>query len=258
MDNKITIFVVTHKDVNLKKLSSIYKPIKVGKNQDNFKPNWIGDNTGDNISNKNKNYCELTAIYWAWKNFYNSKYIGICHYRRFFVKVPSFRLLSKKYILKNLNNYDVILPTPYRFKDNIWNHFKNSKSGREKDLISLRNLIKDEYSKYLYEFDNLMNGNSMSGCNMFITSKEIYDNYCEWLFKLMKKYEKKVDMDGYTSEEQRIYGYMAEFLLEVWIRTNKYKIKYENVLLYENSYFLNLKRKIRLILRLISYRIKKD
>ena len=41
------------------------------------------DNEGDNISFKNKSYCELTTQYWAWKN-QTADYYGFCHYRRYF------------------------------------------------------------------------------------------------------------------------------------------------------------------------------
>lgn len=43
----------------------------------------MADNTGDNISFKNKSYCELTTQYWAWKNV-EAEYYGFCHYRRYF------------------------------------------------------------------------------------------------------------------------------------------------------------------------------
>ena len=43
----------------------------------------LHDDEGDNISNKNKTYCELTAQYWAWKNM-EADYYGFFHYRRYF------------------------------------------------------------------------------------------------------------------------------------------------------------------------------
>lgn len=58
------IYVVTHKDISLKSPEN-YKIIGVGNNS--IINEDFHDNTGDNISSKNKNYCELTALYWLWK-----------------------------------------------------------------------------------------------------------------------------------------------------------------------------------------------
>ena len=84
----IKILVVTHKDYWMPN-NEIYLPILVGNNK--VKNNYLRDNTGDNISKKNKNYCELTALYWAWKNLDN-KYIGLCHYRRYFSKKEKYSI----------------------------------------------------------------------------------------------------------------------------------------------------------------------
>lgn len=78
----IKILVAHHKESLLIK-NDIFMPIHVGKDISNINLEILGDNTGDNISKKNSIYCEMTAIYWAWKNL-NADYIGLCHYRRYF------------------------------------------------------------------------------------------------------------------------------------------------------------------------------
>ena len=84
MEEKIKIYVATHKKVPMPE-KSIYQPIRVGAalNEDDF--GYVRDDTGDNISNKNKNFCELTATYWILKND-NSDIVGLKHYRRYFFK----------------------------------------------------------------------------------------------------------------------------------------------------------------------------
>ena len=77
----IKILVATHKKYWMPK-DDIYFPIHVGR-EGKADLGYIGDNTGDNISAKNANYCELTGLYWAWKNL-KCDYIGLCHYRRYF------------------------------------------------------------------------------------------------------------------------------------------------------------------------------
>ena len=95
----IKILVVTHKKYWMPKIE-MYLPIQVGLINKNDL-GYLKDNTGDNISYKNPNYCELTAMYWAWKNI-DVDYIGICHYRRYFTnknKLKRFIIGKKNSIL---------------------------------------------------------------------------------------------------------------------------------------------------------------
>ena len=80
--DKIKILVAVHKAGDVIH-DEIYTPIHVGKANAGIDLGWMGDDTGDNISAKNQNYCELTAVYWAWKNLKDVDYVGLCHYRRF-------------------------------------------------------------------------------------------------------------------------------------------------------------------------------
>lgn len=62
------IYVITHKSFDDSKIEQTYHRIlHVGTNK-NYKSWYLKDNTGDNISSKNANYCELTGLYWIWKN----------------------------------------------------------------------------------------------------------------------------------------------------------------------------------------------
>ena len=72
--SKLKILVATHqKDILFN--DDIYMPIQVGKSLSNTDFGIQGDNTGDNISAKNPYYCELTSLYWAWKNLQDFDYI---------------------------------------------------------------------------------------------------------------------------------------------------------------------------------------
>ena len=77
------IIVSCHKDDILVNQEP-YLPIHVGKALNTNDLGIAGDDTGDNISSKNKSYCELTGLYWAWKNLKGVDIIGLCHYRRYF------------------------------------------------------------------------------------------------------------------------------------------------------------------------------
>lgn len=252
--SKINIFVVAHKDKKYVRIPRYYQYIKVGKNKEKFGKDYISDDTKDNISKKNENYCELTAIYWIWKNYKIDEYIGICHYRRFFINLPFFNLLNENKILKIMRKFDVILPKTVYMKEGIWNHFSHGISGKEKDLESLQKLIKNKYNDYYDSFNEVMFGKKLSYYNMFIMKKKDFSNYCEWLFELLNEFENYIDLTYYTIQQRRIYGFMSEFLLNVWVKKNNLKVKYEPVLLYDDKHLRNIGRKIKILLSIF----KKD
>ena len=109
-----TLYMVTHKPVSF--IPGGRTPIFVG-GGDN-KQNFLRDNTDDNISRKNKNYCELTALYWIWKNDIKSKYVSIEHYRRFFMSETSFwpQIIDQNELKEYLDNCDVVTTTQF-YKD---------------------------------------------------------------------------------------------------------------------------------------------
>lgn len=225
---KLTMLVVTHKQVNIPIIEG-YKPIVVG-NSNVFYDDMYRDNTGDNISNKNANYCELTALYWAWRNLNDVKYIGLSHYRRFFSnsflshKKSSF--LSCKKIVSLLNKYEVILPYPKGWFDTTVEEWFLCTDGKKEALEKLRLVVADLYPEYLNDYDETMNGYMASYFNMFVMSKELLDKYCKWLFSILFQLEKQVDLSGYTPLQARIYGFLSERLLNVWVRHNRLKTKY--------------------------------
>ena len=83
MGNKLDIYIVCHKEAYIPDIGC-FKPIQVGAALTSRRLSGMQpDNEGDNISEKNKSFCELTAQYWAWKNS-SSDYVGFFHYRRYF------------------------------------------------------------------------------------------------------------------------------------------------------------------------------
>ena len=195
------------------------------------------DDTGDNISSLNPYYCELTGLYWIWKNSEESPedLVGLVHYRRYFATKRSnlryayFGELPKpleygqmKTVIKDADT--VILPersrniysleTAYAINHNI------------EDLRILRKAIEDNCPEYLKEFDQVFKGHYFYGYNMMVCRKCVLDSYCEWLFPLMKTVENGIDMDQKSdSYQRRIYGFLSERLLQVWVLHNQYKIR---------------------------------
>ena len=79
-----------------------------------------------------------------------------------------------------------------------------------------------------------MNGNTASYCNVMISTKKLFDTYCEWLFSILFELEKNIDITNYTIAEARVYGYISELLLNVWVYHNQLKIKYYHLINTEN------------------------
>lgn len=217
----IKIIIATHKNYTMPN-DSIYLPLHVGKeNKEDL--GYIGDNSGENISDKNPYFCELTGMYWAWKNLKND-YIGLVHYRRYFGnrrrnKNPFENILSNNEIENFLSTTDVILPKKRNYYiETLYSHYKNTMYIEPLDETKkIIEKLCPEYSEY---FDKLKKRTSAHMFNMFIMKKDIFDNYCKWLFQILFELEKRIDTSKYDSFHGRFYGRVSELLLDVWIEKN--------------------------------------
>lgn len=239
---KIKILVACHKPDNVYE-DEVYTPIHVGRAISKFNvemSNMIGDNTGDNISEKNLNYSELTAQYWAWKNI-NTEYIGLCHYRRYF---------STKITFENIDlifrNIDVILIRPVIEKINIGLRLQCFTSLD--DFIIFIKCINKLFPEYIKDCKYVLDNNKFSPYNMFIMRKDEFDKFAKWQFKILMEMEKYVRLPGY-SRSRRLYGYLSEILLTIYVRHNHLKVKYDDMVSYVGE--KPEKRKFRNIFEII-------
>lgn len=187
----------------------------------------IRDNIGENISEKNSIYCELTGLYWIWKNI-DDKIVGLTHYRRFFYKNPLIfnkkKILSEKDVINILDKYDIIVPQAgHLFASSIYKQYK--KAHDIDDLEKCGKIIKEKYPEYYETFTNVMKSNCYHPYNMFICKKKIINNYCEWLFTIFNELEKEIDISKKDKYNRRVFGFLGERLFNVWIINNNYKLK---------------------------------
>lgn len=212
----VTIFAMTHKKFPTPK-DPIYIPLQVGK-KCAADLGYMGDDTGDNISEKNCYYAELSGMYWVWKNFATSNYVGICHYRRYFCTEEG-RILSEREYEELLADCDMIVSKKLKLNHTYYDGY--AANHYVKDLQATGEVIKQYYPEYYDTFEKRVHEKRTYFGNMMVCEKSLYDAYCEWLFGIFDKLEKKIDPSGYDNYHKRVFGFISEFLLMVWVEVNK-------------------------------------
>lgn len=220
--SKIGIFVATHKVYDKIKKTDGYIPMFVGAALHKNETGYQGDDTGENISIENPQYCELTAMYWAWRNPQDFDIMGLCHYRRYFVKnyytkgLIEEEILTSKDIDNILHNYKIIMPQ-LEYKSACNGILYEDKKKREPDfpLTITEKVIKENCPEFISSFKKFAYGKKVSFGNMFITSSEKFNEYCNWIFPLLKKIEE--EHRKVKELEPRMLAFLAEYLLCTWV-----------------------------------------
>lgn len=261
----IKILISCHKEVELFK-SSIMMPIQVGcaLNEKRF-PGMLRDDEGENISKKNLEYCELTALYWAWKNL-NADYYGFFHYRRYLnfsskrypldcwqnvVEDNLYQSISKKYgiddgtMRKVIEENDIVISemkdvsAMLTADDSVYEQYKNGHSLNIHDLDIVCEIIRERYPEYIDDLETYMHGKMTCLCNMFIMRRELFMDYAEWLFDILDEFAKRSDMSDYSIEGLRTPGHLAERLLTLYYlhlkRTRDLAIKTLQTVVFINT-----------------------
>lgn len=228
-------------------VDNVYLPIHVGR-EGKADLGYVGDNTGDNISAKNANYCELTGIYWAWKNL-KCDYVGLCHYRRYFAgknlhtnnaEKKKAVILNRKDYEKLLQEYDVILPVKRNYYiETVRSQYEHAHNKR--DLDEAEKIVSELYPEYSKAFAKVMSRTRLYILNMFVMKKTLFDEYCSWLFSILFELEKRIDITNYNQYEARVFGFISERLFNIWLEKKQLKIKEVPVVNLEK---VNWKRKI--------------
>ena len=245
----VCIYVVTHKDIKLAALPEGYRAIHAGHATAKEDFGYQGDDTGDNISHLNKFLDEVTALYWIWKNTSHT-HTGFVHYRRFLMgndtpqnypvdKYPfNFDdILTTEEILKLLRDYDIIVNKEFIGTRNqreliIW-------STGQPDFVKtcegiVRSCLERAQPDYLDAFDAVMNDYPLFLCGIHITRRNIFNDYCAWLFSFIldatKIMRDNIIIEGKKLEDvpheySRIASHLAERMLTVWLTKNHLRIK---------------------------------
>ena len=212
---KITIFTITHKPF-IPPSDSMYVPLHVGR-AGTKDLGFLSDDTGDSISELNPYFCELTGIYWIWKNVKDCDYIGICHYRRYLVNENNL-LFTRAELMECLKKYDMLTTKMLTLPGTYYDGF--SENHHAKDLHTLEQVIRERCPQYLETYLQYVHSPHTYFGNIFITSKTIFDEYCTWLFDILFEVYRRTDFTGYNGYQKRLPGFLSEFLQTVWIHYN--------------------------------------
>lgn len=193
-------------------------------------PGFLHDDTGENISEKNRSYCELTALYWAWKNL-EADYYGLFHYRRYLYpdrkekrpyrieKEPTERLLERlgyEAVDELVEKYDLIVPKGENMHIPVRQHYADAPFHHKKDLNLVEEIIREKYPEYVPAMEEYLTGTVCYFGNICIMKRQVFRDYCIWLFSILEKFDRRADLTDYGVQELRVNGYLAERLLGVY------------------------------------------
>ena len=231
MTKNYKIIVATHKQFTMPADTDLYLPIHVG-SEGKEKLEYQCDNEGDNISSLNPYYCELTGLYWAWKNL-ECDYLGLVHYRRYFTAIrQSYNetvdmndiILSKSELQDLLEENDVIVPKKRKYYiETLYSHYAHTHDANHLDVT--RQIVSELRPDYIDAFDQVMKQRSGYMFNMFIMSKENVAAYCEWLFPIIDELYRRLDITGYSAFDARLFGRISERLFNVWLAKQDLRVK---------------------------------
>ncbi len=213
------IFTMTHKAFEPPR-DPMFVPLHVGRALGRDL-GYIGDHTGDSISQWNPYFSELTGMYWVWKNFHTDGNVGLCHYRRFLIHENGNVITQEEYD-RLLTKYDLITT-----KQVVLNHAyydAYAVNHHIKDLIETGNVIREFYPEYHEDFERIVHNNRTYFGNMIVCSKELFDAYSKWLFGILLRVKERVDVEHYDNYRKRVFGFISEILLLVYTTYHKLSV----------------------------------
>ena len=203
-------------------------------------PGFLYDDAGkDNISAKNRSYCELTAQYWAWKNV-AADYYGFFHYRRFLYpdtgakapylveREPSLNLLDKlgyRDFDKLIGQYDLIAPKGEDMYVPVREHYANAPYHHQKDLTTVEEILRERHPEMVEAVETYLSGTVCYFGNIYVMGRDVFHDYCAWLFPILAEFDRRTDVSGYTPQEQRVDGYLAERLFGIYLTFRRDSLK---------------------------------
>lgn len=252
--SSIKILVAYHKPSRLL-ANSIMTPIHAGRASSSsyhehpeFFQSMAGDDTGDNISHLNPYYSEMTAVYWAWKNYEqlgNPNYFGLAHYRRLlgfghdqsegYIVIPDFESLpasdyAETVIAPIVTSHDICIRTPIKITQSIFDEHKNEVVTKAVDPIlqytcahDIKHLeltlalLVQKHPEYRSAVNTFIDMKRHYMCNLFVMRKNLFFEYAEWIFPILNTVHAAIDYSSLSPYQQRVIGFLAERLTGIFV-----------------------------------------
>ena len=229
--DRIKLFICCHQPSQVPK-HPLLVPVQVGAAlaQERF-PGFLYDDDGENISEKNRSYCELTAQYWAWKNA-DADWYGFFHYRRFLAPEPNAR---KPYRIEGdptealldrlgygsfaeiIGEYDLVAPLGEDMHISAREHYAAAAHHHAGDLALVECILKERHPEMAAAAEKYLSCTMCLFGNIYIMRKPVFHDYCAWLFPILEEFDRRADVSAYGPQERRVNGYLAERLFGVWL-----------------------------------------
>ena len=263
----IKIFVSHRIDKDSETIDNpLYIPVRCGAVYDDRENvDMLGDDTGDNISEKRESFCELTVMYWAWKNV-KADYYGLCHYRRYlgfgkeknsvgttehdngcvlekFITPEILKKhgLDEKNMSEEIQKYDLIAIQPINLhKTSNYFAMSNSPDYHNMDDVDMMiDLIERKNPQMIPAVEEYMRHSDKCWLyNCWIMSNELFQMFSEWFFGILFELEKKLNNKYYNANQFRTPGTLGERLFGIFItyikrNKKKYKIGYKQLVFFD-------------------------
>ena len=223
---EIKIFMCCHKQYEI--IPEMCIPIQCGSELNSPVEGAVQDNSGENISEKNREYCELTAHYFAWKNV-SAEYYGFCHYRRFFGRKNSSELPylavkkteeiyfpSKEQWQELISEYKVIVPRSEDMGISVKKHYCGARYHYPEDLKLFAEILGEKSPELIPSMEKYFSQNRQYFCNMFVMSREYFFEYCRKLFPILEEFDSRKTLHG-DFQSDRTDGYLGEIFTGIFI-----------------------------------------
>ncbi len=208
------IFVMTHKAFTPPE-DPMYTPLQVGRAENgDLGLGFLGDDTGENISDLNHLFGELTGLFWIWQNYDGPEnYVGINHYRRYFTNEAG-EFLTESDIERIFKDYDLIASETEdtgRSYEEVYAEAHNIH-----DLMAVERSLERLYPEYKADFDKALSMSRIYSANLLVMDRQQYNAYCKWMFEILFDATAEIDVSGYDLYHARVYGFLSEGMLTVW------------------------------------------
>lgn len=263
----MVMYVITHKRVAGSFWPAGYQRLLVGASQNitaipqEERKNYLRDDTGENIATRNAQYSELTGLYWLWKNLPGTENVGITHYRRYFTVQPDslkgkineyinglihgpVRLASAEFMDNLLVDSDIVVTNNQVVPGGMTVAEEYAQAHNAQDLQVVHGIIQRRFPDYKKAFESVMAGTRYHHYNMLYTRRSLFNEYCEWLFNILFEAEQLIDISNYDTYQRRVFGFLSERLMDVWLRHNQVRVKELRVVKAENEMDLNIRLRV--------------